>query len=233
MGLPLKLWSRVIRAIEVISRVYDVGNRLLSLFQDWRVRVEGLKHVKCSGKTLVLDLGCGIGVLESYLTSIGCSVVCIDASYRMLRVVGRVYGRRYLVDCVNAVFENLPFRSNSFNYVLAFFSLRDSRSYIRALIESSRVCRGCMVYVDIGKPESRTLNLIFTLYLKHVVPIITSVVTGSVKGNPWRLLYYTYIYLPRNTLLEYVMSRLWSTVKFKRLMFGFVIVIKACKRRVS
>lgn len=222
-GIPVDLWFRVRRALEELIPYYDFANKTFSLFQDWNVRSAGLLELQ-PYKGKVLDLGCGPGTLAPLLSKIFDHVVLLDASYLMLlNAKGRF--KSLNVDLVQGVFEYLPFRRSSFNSAIASFSLRDSYNLKSSLLEACRVVREKLVIVDIGKPDSRIVDVVFSCYLRYVVPILTSLATRWVRGNPWRLIYETYKHLPRNSAYRALVSKIFGEAKLSELFLGAAIVL--------
>ncbi|HTL85349.1 MAG TPA: methyltransferase domain-containing protein [Acidimicrobiia bacterium] len=84
----------------------------------------------------VLDLGAGTGVVSSTLAPTGARVIAADVAYGMLQL-GAV--TRPPAVCADAA--RLPFRSNSFDHVIAAFVLNHVPDLVGALIELARIVR--------------------------------------------------------------------------------------------
>ena len=76
------------------------------------------KFIRLSGKGDVLDLGSGPGRDAEILREEGCSIVCLDASEKMIQLTEARGLRSVLGD-----FMALPFEAESFNTVWAYTSL--------------------------------------------------------------------------------------------------------------
>ena len=85
----------------------------------------------------VLEVGCGEGELsERFVRELGCEVVAIDQSERMVELT-RARG----VDARVADVQALPFRDGEFDCALAAWMLYHVRAVDRALAELARVLR--------------------------------------------------------------------------------------------
>ena len=229
MGIPKGLWGRVIKTLEDLVPHYDRGNKALSLLQDWRFRIKGLSFISKSECFRILDLGGGPGTLEYYLAKRCKHVIYLDASFYMTLYAKKIYGISTRIDFINAVFEALPFRSEVFDYIITSFAIRDSLNMVKALDETSRVCKGKFIMVEVGKPDNTFIRLMFSIYLKVIVPFLTALATGIIRRNPWRLIYHTYLYLPENSTLKMILSRFFRKVEVYSYLLGAVIIALAEK----
>lgn len=105
-----------------------------------------------------MDLGCGTGVLFPHiLKSIGKKgrLFGVDFSQEMLlEAKKRVKSKNIILICASA--ENLPFLTESFDYVIAFASFPHFQSKTKALGEISRVLKkGGKVFIAhlLGRKE--------------------------------------------------------------------------------
>jgi ubiquinone/menaquinone biosynthesis C-methylase UbiE len=73
-----------------------------------------------TGKGPVLDLGCGPGQVAEYLSAHGAEVMGLDLARRMLRLAAERIG---LARFTCGDMRMLPFRSQSFSVVVAFYSI--------------------------------------------------------------------------------------------------------------
>lgn len=91
----------------------------------------------------VLDVGCGTGFVSSFLRN--CPVVGLDLSYGMAEVYRRRFGAVVMGDA-----EALPFKEESFDWVLSNFSLHwtDLSKSIPELLRVARVGVGMALPVE-------------------------------------------------------------------------------------
>jgi SAM-dependent methyltransferase len=85
---------------------------------------------------LVLDLGAGTGVASSALAPTGTQVIAADVAYGMLR---HAADSRPPAVCADAA--RLPFRTDSFDHVVAAFVLNHVPDLVAALAELARIVR--------------------------------------------------------------------------------------------
>jgi ubiquinone/menaquinone biosynthesis C-methylase UbiE len=84
----------------------------------------------------VLDLGAGTGVVTSSLAPTGAYVIAADVAYGMLH-----HGAATRPPAVCADAARLPFRTNSFDHVVAAFVLNHVPDLVGALTELARIVR--------------------------------------------------------------------------------------------
>ncbi len=100
----------------------------------------------------LLDVSCGTGLLEEAVRrlNIGISIIGIDLSLQMLAQARRKFEPSDHVGLVNALAEQLPFASESFDVIVCANSFHYYRRPLQALEEFRRVLRaaGQLVLTD-------------------------------------------------------------------------------------
>jgi ubiquinone/menaquinone biosynthesis C-methylase UbiE len=102
---------------------------------------------------LVLDVGCGTGLLFSHVASDAENVVGVDVSKNLLlRAKGRAEKPRN-VDLVQADADHLPFKNDLFNAVFAFTVLQNMPKPLETLMEIHRTAGqgACVVVTGLKK----------------------------------------------------------------------------------
>lgn len=108
---------------------------------------QGAKHLRGIGMTpsvedaVVLDAGCGSGLLAEKLADTARLVVGLDFSKAMLKIA-RSRLRGGAVELVRGDVENLPFRGGVFDRVFMFTVLQNTPNPSAALKEAYRVLKG-------------------------------------------------------------------------------------------
>ena len=122
------------------DRYDDLGGRVYDLryTEEQRLKYKSLlTKVRVTPDDIVLDNGCGTGLLFEYVTTY---IVGIDVSVKLLR---KAKDRaKDVVQLVNGDSENLPFRPRVFHSVMSFTVLQNASSPERMLREMDTARRG-------------------------------------------------------------------------------------------
>lgn len=97
-------------------------------------------NVKISKNTKILDIGCGTGLSSGF----ACFVAGVDSSIGLLK---QNKGIRKILG--NA--EALPFKDNSFDYVISVTAIHNFEDIKKAVKEIKRVCNGKFVFTVLRK----------------------------------------------------------------------------------
>lgn len=234
-GLGKSYWREVIDVLKNIIPVYDRVNSVISLGKDNDFRKEGIIKSILPGN-VILDAGSGYGnmsktVMETVSTDV--TVFFYDPIYEMLDKVKDKIGvgdKPFSFFLCSGVFESIPFRSNTFDAILCGYSLRDAMDLHIAIRELSRVLKkgGRLVIVDLGKPDNVVCRLLVSIYLKYFLTILAFMAAGK-RGIPFRTLYGTYLRWPKNHELNFMLSKWFSKIEFKKKLMGGAIVVVAYK----
>jgi demethylmenaquinone methyltransferase/2-methoxy-6-polyprenyl-1,4-benzoquinol methylase len=229
-GLGLDYWKEVIGVLRNIIPVYDKVNRSISLGQDDKYRGYGLNGQIRPGD-LLLDAGSGFGNMSTKALEIlkgDARIILHDPIREMLYYAQNQRNQRLNLSC--GVFEYMPFRESSLDAVLCGYSLRDAISLIDAISEIHRVLKndGRLIIVDIGKPDNAFFRSVVTFYLKYILGIIAYSVSGK-RGLRFKTLYGTFIRWPKNGVLNDLLLKKFSKVKFTTKIFGGAIIVIAYK----
>lgn len=96
-------------------------------------------NVKISKNTKILDIGCGTGVSSQF----NCKVVGIDPSMGLIK--------QNKCPKVLGIAELLPFKDNSFDYVISVTAIHNFEDIKKAVKEIKRVCNGKFVFTVLRK----------------------------------------------------------------------------------
>jgi demethylmenaquinone methyltransferase/2-methoxy-6-polyprenyl-1,4-benzoquinol methylase len=159
-----------------IAKHYDRFNFLASfgIEKIWRKKIKTLFIPKGD----ILDLGCGIGELSEIINDDKCSVIGVDPAINMLKI-GKKKG--YDLKFINGYGENLPFKDNSFDFIISAFVFRNLKDIDKTLSEIKRVLKhgGELIILDFFWPENYLLSFFFTQYLKNILPFIYKILGGN------------------------------------------------------
>ncbi|MBS7612201.1 class I SAM-dependent methyltransferase [Candidatus Bathyarchaeota archaeon] len=124
--------------------------------------IEGLKMIPPVNGSIILDAGCGSGLLFEKLNGLIDLAVGIDFSERMIKIARsriKVEGIEFIIGDV----ENMPFNNDAFDTVFMFTVLNNTPKPLQALNEAWRVLKekGCLVVSFLKKTfteeEAQTL----------------------------------------------------------------------------
>ncbi|MGA2875927.1 MAG: class I SAM-dependent methyltransferase [Nitrososphaerales archaeon] len=198
-------WRVIQTTLEEIVPVYDKTNRYISLGSDLKIRKRGLKllaEAVSKQSFRLLDLGCGTGKMTAQLLaqmpSQKQSIVLLDPIIQMMRVARLKTG----VDGLIAVFENLPFKTETFDAAMAGFAIRDAKNLSKAFDEINGLLKigGKFLIVDLSKPDSKFKTLLIGIYWRTVAPAIAFLASGML-GLKFGKLAKTFSRLPKNSEL--------------------------------
>jgi len=134
----------VMNHYDTIAHIYD-----LQYGQEQRLKIEfSLENLNLKSESLILDVGCGTGLLFDYV--LGNILVGVDVSKGILmRAKGKIGGREN-VFLVQADADYLPFHDGIFDVVFAITLLQNVPSPIETLKEIGRVAKKDAVIVVTG-----------------------------------------------------------------------------------
>jgi demethylmenaquinone methyltransferase/2-methoxy-6-polyprenyl-1,4-benzoquinol methylase len=231
MKPTLEEWRKVVRAIEESLPVYDSVSEKISLNLARKARGQAIAHLAPYKRDWIIDIGVGPGTSSRMLLANGFkSIVGLDPSIVLLKHVKQTFHNGF--HPVRGVSEWIPFREHSFGGVLICFALRDVRDLRDSLKEISRVTQehGRFGLVDIGKPENAILRGFIGFYVKHGMPIVSSLATKRrVPGNPFLMIVPTFNRLVSNQVLVKAVRNVFAQVGLRSIMLGGLIVILAEK----
>jgi demethylmenaquinone methyltransferase/2-methoxy-6-polyprenyl-1,4-benzoquinol methylase len=232
-GLGTAYWNEVIKVLGNIIPVYDRVNSAISLGRDNEFRIEGIKKSVFPGNT-ILDAGSGYGNMSKLVIKTISTDVYIhfyDPIPEMLRgLADNFKGYNITFSKCSGVFENMPFRSGTFDAVICGYSIRDSINFQDAFEEIHRILKkgGRFLIVDLGKPDNRILRNLVSIYLKYLLVIIAFITAGK-RGLPFGTLYGTFLRWPKNQDLKLLLSKHFSKVEMDKKLLGGALIVVAYK----
>jgi demethylmenaquinone methyltransferase/2-methoxy-6-polyprenyl-1,4-benzoquinol methylase len=177
---PAERQSVVNRLFDDTARHYDRITGLMSFGTGAGYRRAVLRRIGVGPGSRVLDIACGTGqVSAAALRLVGPAglVVGVDPSEGMRRVAESRRGIRVL----EGTADRLPVGDASFDVVVMGYAMRHAADLMGAFREMRRVLRpgGTVAILEITPPEGAAARSVLRVYLKHIVPPSSLLVTGS------------------------------------------------------
>lgn len=141
--------------------------------EEQKAKIEAaLKRVKPCGHGLILDCGCGTGLLFEYVAEKAWMVVGLDISRRILAEAKRRAKTFGNVSLVLADADYTPFRDDTFSHVFAITLLQNMPNPEKTLAEICRVAGKEAYIVVTGLKKKFSLDVFESLLLKSSLSLI-------------------------------------------------------------
>lgn len=129
--------KREIRRYDVTAHIYN-----LRYHKEQGKKYEAvLNLLEVTNGNLVLDLGCGTGLFIQRIAKLGCTIVGVDHSKKMLEETKRECSYLINVSLICGDADFLPLRENMFDKVFAFTLLQNMPEPRKTILEMIRVAR--------------------------------------------------------------------------------------------
>ncbi|MFB0514392.1 MAG: class I SAM-dependent methyltransferase [Candidatus Bathyarchaeia archaeon] len=137
---------KVMRRYDHSASVYDIQ---YSGEQEAKIRA-ALNELKLKKSSLVLDVGCGTGLLFPHIAEDADLLVGLDFSSNILRQARKRAKQRSSVAILRADADFLPFPDKTFNVVFAITLLQNMPDPLRGLYEIKRVAQSKAAVIATG-----------------------------------------------------------------------------------
>lgn len=221
---------------DIVSKRYDLVNRMLSFGMDKRWRRLAAENTLAKADSLVLDACTGTGDLAFAIHSVtGAKVVGVDFSRDMLEKAKEkavTSGLNGSVEFIAGSVDKLPFEDDRFDAVTVGWGLRNTPDYQAVLAEFCRVTKpgGRLVCLESNQPENVVLKGPYRLYLSTVVPLI-----GRLFSNNYAAYKYLsdsiQVFPPQKELVHLMRDAGWAEATYRNFVFGAVAMHVATKGR--
>lgn len=136
----------IMHRYDVTAHIYD-----MRYAEEQKAKFQAaFKNLKMERLGLVLDVGCGTGLLFDYVAHKAETVIGVDLSKKTM-LKAKKHAKRFLnVHLVLADADKLPFPENFFNHVFAFTLLQNMPNPCATLKEIVRVAKANAVVVVTG-----------------------------------------------------------------------------------
>ena len=167
-------WERKRRTFEHYDRLASIYDSLYGEEQSIKIGL-ALRNVKVGSGDLLLDIGCGTGILMEFVASMIKHYVGLDLADKTLKVAAersRCLRVKSKVSLIRADADYLPFRDDSFSIIFALTLLQNIPEPNRTLMEILRVAKDKSQIVITGLKKSFTREefneLICNIWKDHI-----------------------------------------------------------------
>ena len=128
---------RVMRDYDVTAHIYDMRYE-----EEQTAKITAaLKRLEIDNRSLVLDVGCGTGLLFNHITEKARTLVGLDISRKTLRHAKKRTANFRNIHLICADADHMPFRRNLFDDTFAFTVLQNTPDPQATLNEVRRVAK--------------------------------------------------------------------------------------------
>jgi ubiquinone/menaquinone biosynthesis C-methylase UbiE len=171
-------WSqkrKVMRRYDLTAQLYEMR---YAEEQEAKYKA-ALENLNVARDSLVLDVGCGAGLLFSHVVAEAEAVVGVDVSKKLL-LQAKVRAKNFhSVHLVQADADYLPFRDSSFNVVFAFTVLQNMPKPLETLTEIKRTAKHDASIVVTGLKKTFSIDA-FRELLQHAGLSVVSLMDEDV-----------------------------------------------------
>ena len=219
-----------------ISSSYDFLNHLFSMGLDimWRKKIS--QFLPPNAPLTILDLATGTAdVLITLCQSCArvTSAYGLDLADQMLDIGRRKVNKAGLdgkIKLQNADANQIPFAEKYFNVVTMAYGIRNVENPQKVLSEIYRVLQdnGRTLILEFSLPVNRFIKAVYLFYLKHVIPILGSIISGD--KSAYRYLNQTIETFPYGSeFCGLLQAAGFKSVQAHPLCFGIVTIYQADK----
>ncbi len=176
----MSTWDRKRKAMlryDATSRSYDelYGEEQGSKF------IRALKSVALRPDSIVLDAGCGSGLLFSYVAPGVKTIVGVDTSRNLLTLAKEKLRKLENAHVIRADVDNMPFRKGVFDIVFAFTVLQNMPKPIETLKSLHQVAIHDAVIIVTGLKKHFSLENFVSLLKQVGLGLVSLIDEGSLK----------------------------------------------------
>lgn len=174
-------WNKkheVMRRYDHSASVYDIqyGEE-----QEAKIKA-ALDELKLRKNSVVLDVGCGTGLLFPYIVKATDLLVGLDFSSKILKQAKKRSKEYSTVALLRADADFLPFQNQTFNAVFAITLLQNMPNPLRVLHETKRIAKSRAVIVVTGLKKEFSKDAFTQLLKKAKLQISIMKTNGQLKG---------------------------------------------------
>ena len=154
---PMNKWNQkreIMRRYDLTARMYE-----MRYGEEQQIKYRAaLERMNITHNSIILDIGCGSGLLFSHVATKVQTVVGVDISKKLLLQAKEHIHDFRNINLVQADADHLPFKENHFNYVFAFTVLQNLPKPMETLSEIKRNTRQDAIIVISGLKKTFSLK---------------------------------------------------------------------------
>lgn len=181
--------NEILYSLERIVNTYEKVTHSITLNLDSLLRKQLVKIVD---KEPIIDVGSGTGALVEELNKLKPSmyVVMVEPIEGYTKTLKYKF-KGYNFEVIRAFAEYLPFKQNSFEFLMTSYMLRDSMD-LGTVIKNFETVSKRILILDFWKPDNFIALFLELLYMYTFMPLLVAI------HDPWNLKYY--LTIPKTVL---------------------------------
>ncbi len=170
---------RTMRHYDQLSRVYDA-----QYAKEQKAKINAtLNNLKLGQNELILDVGCGTGLLFEHVTDSAGLLVGVDASSKILKEAQKRARLLLNVVIVRADVDCTPFQNQVFHSIFAITILQNMPNPLRTLQEMKRVSRPGSRIIVTGLRKKFTKECFINLLIEAELDVSTLTMDSQMKEH--------------------------------------------------
>ena len=206
---------------------YDLMNDIMSfgVHRLWKKNLINMMNPSLNNN--LIDVACGTGdIAKLYLKSVNkkANITCIDPNKSMIKKGKEKLNEYKNLKWIISSAENLPIKSNMFDFYTISFGLRNTKDIKKSLKEAYRVLKpgGRYFCLEFSKIHNSALNNLYKNY-SNFIPLIGKIVVGEKKPYEY-LIKSIENFVSQDELTDLMQENNFKKCKFRNLSGGIVSI---------
>jgi len=144
----------VMRHYDRVAHLYDRQYR-----EEQSLKIKSaLRHIHLKGSDMILDAGCGTGILLDHIENSVGLIIGLDISSKILKEAAKRVRKRPDAYLIRADVDYMPFPNGMFDKVFAITLIQNTPSIEMSLNEIIRVSKPDAIFIITGLKKAFSLN---------------------------------------------------------------------------
>ena len=150
----------VMHRYDLTAHIYD-----MRYAEEQTAKIEAvMESINMEKESLVLDVGCGTGLLFSYVANKAKAIVGLDISRKILLQAKKRAKKFPRVHLILADADNMPVKEDVFSHVFALTLIQNTPNPLKTLSEIKRVAKEKVVIVVTGLKKKFPIKVFKSLF---------------------------------------------------------------------